>query len=224
MRSKASNPPEQVMNLKFDPTQILTAWTALIAILSLVNKYGLGKLSPNVARFVSALISLPTGHLANFIEDIETLLRDTGVLPPKPPTGGSSTGSPSSIKPPNRPPPPNAARGRIGFGFVGCLALGLSLAQVGCTPAQQAQFDQIEQIVLADLAQGKPRAEILVDVGNALAGKPGADAAIVLVDVLTFLIDAKILPPNVIPLASEYLTQTKPEAAAHRAALKIEAP
>jgi hypothetical protein len=199
------------MNFHLDPAQIITGWTALIAVLSLVNKFGLGKLSPNVARFVSALISLPTGHLANAIEDVETLLRDTGVLPPKPPAASGAAGSPS--KPPSKPPPPNAAHGLVGFGMVlvGCLSL------IGCTPAQQAQFNQIEQIVVADLSEGKTRAEILVDVGNALAGKPGADAAIVLADVLAFLIDAKVLPPNVVPLASEYLTQTKPEAAAHRA-------
>jgi hypothetical protein len=77
-------------------------------------------------------------------------------------------------------------------------------------------FSKIEQVVLDDLAAGKTRVQIEVDVGNALAGQPGADVAIVLEDVLTFLIDAGYIPPNLIPQAHMMLAEERPIAESHR--------
>lgn len=189
---------------KLDPAQIITGWTAIIAVVSLANKFILGPFAPNIARLVSALISIPTGHLANLIEDLQQLWKD--ISNPPPPVGPNGSGGTS----PPKPPPPASLK--VGLAMIAAF-LGFNVA---CTPAQQAVFSKIEQIVLDDLAAGKTRAQIEIDVGNALAGQPGADAAIVLEDVLTFLIDAGYIPPNVLPAAKTMLTEEKPLAEAHR--------
>jgi hypothetical protein len=90
----------------------------------------------------------------------------------------------------------------------------------GCTPAQQAYFGQIGQIVLDDLALGKTRAQIEQDIGRALAGQVGVDVAIILDDVLTVLIDAGLIPVGVLPAAKTMLAEVHPVALAHRAAVK----
>jgi len=202
--------------MKLDPTQIITGWTALIAVVSIVNKFLLGPFAPNVARFISAIISIPSGHIANAIEDLVQLWGD--ITPPPPPVGPNASGGTSTPK-----PPPPAAMRNVGFGLGGLvIAFGLVFGgaaiagDVGCTPAQQAMFSKVEQVVLDDLAAGKTRAQIEVDVGNALAGQPGADVAIVLEDVLTFLIDAGYVPANVLPQARMMLAEERPLAEAHR--------
>jgi hypothetical protein len=196
------------MHLNLDPTQLLTVWPVIIAIVSLVNKFGLGKVWPNGARLISALISLPTGHLANFLEDLETLWKD--INSPPPPVGPNASGGTS----PPKPPPPVSMR-NVGFGLIGATLIGLN---TGCTPAQGALFSKVEQVVLDDLAAGKTRRQIEIDVGNALAGQPGADVAIVLEDVLTFLIDAGYIPSNLLPQAQTMLAEERPIAEAHRVA------
>jgi hypothetical protein len=196
-----------------DPTQIVTAWTAVIAVLSLANKFVLAPFAPKVARFVSAIISLPTGHLANFIEDIQQLYADVTGGPPT----GSSTGSPPASPPPS-PKPPTAIRGKVGlatlFGFV----MLLGLIPAACTPAQQALEAKVEQMILNDLAAGKTATQIEADIGQLVAGQPGADAVVILNDALAFLIDIGVIPPGFIPQAQAMLTEVKPVAMAHRAA------
>lgn len=78
----------------------------------------------------------------------------------------------------------------------------VGVAASACTPAQSAELSQVEGIVLGDLKAGKTKADVLKDVANALAGKPGVDAAQVLLDALTTLIDLGYLPPNLLATAS----------------------
>jgi hypothetical protein len=106
-----------------------------------------------------------------------------------------------------------------------CLGLGsAALSTASCTPAQFANDVQetmrVAQIVLSDLGQGKTKAQILVDVGAELGGKPGvavADAVIAAVDLLEAL---NLIPQNI--LASAHLLKSdlladKAAAAAARA-------
>jgi hypothetical protein len=87
-----------------------------------------------------------------------------------------------------------------------CLGLGsAALSSTGCTKAQAAYDVQetmrVAEIVLADLTAGKTRAEILVDVGQELGGKPGvavADAVIAAVDLLEAL---NLIPQNILAKA-----------------------
>lgn len=104
-----------------------------------------------------------------------------------------------------------------------CLALGASVLGIGatvsaCTPAQQAEWSQIEQTVLSDLAAGKTREQILADVGSIVAGRPGADVAIILDDALEFLIDAGVIPADVLRAATKMHAEEHPIAQARRAA------
>jgi hypothetical protein len=209
-----------LFHFKFDPTQIITAWTMSIAVISLLNKFLLMPYLPNVARFISAIISIPTGHLANFIEDIQQLWTDVIGGPPAPPAGPTIVS-----KPTNPPPPPAALRGRVGFAVAACAVLACAITAGGaiesCTPAQSATWTKVEEIVLADIQAGKSEPQIEQDVAQVLAGQPGVDAVIVLNDVLTFLIDTGTIPPNWLPRAQVMLAQVGPEAIAHRAALKV---
>lgn len=120
------------------------------------------------------------------------------------------------------PPPPNA--GRVGLARLVSRTAMILVVMVGgevaitalvdCTPAQQALQTQIEQTVLADLAEGKTRAQILEDVGRLLAGQPGADVGLAVADAISFLIDIGVIPPNVLPAAKEMLTTLRADHAA----------
>ncbi len=113
-----------MFHLKFDPAQIVTTWTAAIAVLSLANKFLLMPFAPNVARFVSAILSIPSGHLANFLEDIKQLLGD--VTPPPPPAAGSGPASPPKATPTQSPPPASLfTAGPVALACSGLLACGL---------------------------------------------------------------------------------------------------
>jgi hypothetical protein len=186
--------------------QIIGIWTSIIGALSLINKYGLGKLAPKVARFVSAIISIPSGHLANFIEDIEQLVADI--------RGGGTPPSPPPVAPPASPPGPPVAM-RVGLATL----LGFGLIACG-TPAQQAVEAKVEQTVLADIVAGKTLQQIEADVAQLVAGQPGADAVIITNDILAFLVDIGVIPPNVLPQAKAMLVEVQPVAVAHRAAAK----
>jgi hypothetical protein len=85
-----------------------------------------------------------------------------------------------------------------------------------CTPAQQAVETKVEQTILADLAAGKNLAQIETDVATLLAGQPGADAVIVVNDVLAMLIDLGVIPHGLLPQAKAMLEQSRMNAAAHR--------
>jgi hypothetical protein len=205
------------MQLKFDITQIITAWTATIAFISIVNKYILQPYLPKAARFVSAVISIPSGHLANAIEDFEQLWNDLQPPPPPPPANGGN--GPVISAPPNPPPPPAATRGRIGLGLIAVAVLTL----LGCTPAQFADdVQKATAIVIADLEVGRTEPQIEADVAQALAGQPGADVVIVVNDILRVLVDTHVInPPPWLETAKARLASVAPVAAAHRAALKV---
>jgi hypothetical protein len=64
------------MSTQWTPTEIITTWTSAIAVASLLNKFALQPYLPKVARLLSAIISIPSGHIANLIEDVETLWND----------------------------------------------------------------------------------------------------------------------------------------------------
>lgn len=194
------------MHLKLDPSQLLTIWPVIIAVLSLLNKFALSPFAPNVARFISAVISIPTGHLANFIEDIQQLIKD--VTAPPPPAGPNGSGGSPGNGP--KPPPPAALR----VGLAGAALIGLNAS---CAPAQQAVEAKVEQVILDDLAAGKTLPQIEADVAQLVAGQPGADAAIIVNDVLAFLIDIGVIPPGILPQARMMLAEVAPEATLHRA-------
>ena len=138
-------------------------------------------------------------------------------------TGGGSTPKGAAAdrirRKSSRPPPPNA--GRVGLALVLHTAMILSVlaaAEVGigavvtdCTPAQQALQQQIEQAILADLAAGKTRTQVIVDVGALLAGQPGADVARIVADAIAFLIDTGVIPPNILPAAKTMLGEIQAE-------------
>lgn len=87
---------------------------------------------------------------------------------------------------------------------------------VACTPAQKAEVQSIEALVAKDLAAGDSLPQVEADVAKLIAGQPGADAVIVLNDALILLIDAGILPPNLLSVAETMLASEAPKAAAHR--------
>ena len=124
-----------------------------------------------------------------------------------------------------RPPPPPGA-GRVGLAMIFWIALAggtfaTSMIFVeACTPAEQALQQRIEQTILADLAAGKTRTQIIVDVGQLLAGQPGADVALIVADAITFLIDTGVIPPNVLPAAKTMLAELQAEHAAAKAVVK----
>lgn len=111
---------------------------------------------------------------------------------------------------PAKPPgPPTAARRTLltvrslaMFVPVGLLAFVLS-----CTAAQQATWTRVEQVVFDDLAQGKSRQQIEVDVGTVLAGQVGADIARIVDEAIVLLLDTGAIPPNVIPIAQQRLAE-----------------
>jgi hypothetical protein len=211
------------MHLTLNPAEIITGWTALVAVLSLVNKYIIGAAFPNAARFISALISLPIGHLANVIEDIQQLVSD--VTPPPAPPG--PTPPAVVVAPPAPPADPPPAAARIGLAFAVAIAVaGLVLfgAQTGCTPAQSAEMVNVETTILGDLAANKSQAQIEQDVariiGNGVipgGGNIGVDVVIVLDDALVLLIDSGTLTPAELTAAQTLLGQVHPTAVGHRA-------
>ena len=204
------------MHLTLNPAEIITGWTALVAVLSLTNKYILGAYLPNVSRFVSLVISIPIGHIANAIEDAETLITD---LTPPPPPG--PTPPPVVVAPPDAPPTPPAAA-RLAFNliagiFATALAVGGLLAFGGCTPAQRAEVANIDAIVLGDLVENKSQKQIEEDVAQAIGGNLGTDVVILVDDALTLLIDTNKLTPAELTAAQTLLGQVHPTAMGHRA-------
>jgi hypothetical protein len=110
------------------------------------------------------------------------------------------------ITPPNSPPkPPSPPAGLAVFAMFLLSATtvigigGVTITTTSCTPAQQALEAKIEQTVLADLAAGKTRQQIEVDIGTLVAGQTGADIALIVDDAIIVLIDIGVIPPNLLP-------------------------
>jgi hypothetical protein len=77
-----------------------------------------------------------------------------------------------------------------------------------CTPAQNAVLNQIDQDVLADLKAGKGADVIASDVcrdlgGSALTDAICAKAVVIAEDVVTYLIDAAVVPPAALQHTTE---------------------
>lgn len=85
-------------------------------------------------------------------------------------------------------------------------ALAIACVLAGCAPAQTPNnvLATVEQVVIADLVAGKTLAQVEQDVARALGGSPAADVTMVVQDVLAVLIDTGVLPPSLLPLASQY--------------------
>ena len=192
------------MNLaNWTPTEIITAWTSTIAVVSLVNKFVVMPAAPTVGRWVSAIISIPSGHLANLLEDLAVIFADvTGGGPP----AGSPPNHPDA-SPPNHPKDGGSNLQRRGFMPT---LFGLLIAPVvavlfgACTPAQVAQQTQIEQTVLNDLKAGKSFPAIEADVCAIVdpsSPQTCTVGAVIVNDAVTLLIDLGVIPANLIPSA-----------------------
>lgn len=85
--------------------------------------------------------------------------------------------------------------------------VGAAAATESCTPAQQALFDQVDNLVLADIRAGDVLNQIETDVAKLVAGQPGADVVMIVDDALALLIDLNAIPPNLIPTAIKMRTE-----------------
>jgi hypothetical protein len=79
------------------------------------------------------------------------------------------------------------------------IAIFMVCAAFACTPANQAEATQIENVVLADLAKGDSLEQIEADVATIVAGKPGADVVVIVNDALQLLVDLGLIPANELP-------------------------
>jgi len=82
---------------------------------------------------------------------------------------------------------------------ISLIAGGFAILLSACTPAEDATYKKIEDIVLADLTNG-----VALDVieGAIAAYVPqGQDVDVVLNDIISFLHDDGVLPPSVLPVA-----------------------
>jgi hypothetical protein len=88
----------------------------------------------------------------------------------------------------------------------------------GChpTPAQQAEINNIETVVLADVQAGKTYEQIVADVAQIVApGTAGTIISTLVNDALQFLVDAGVLSAEKLLQAKAMLAQhTTPAAAA----------
>jgi hypothetical protein len=74
-----------------------------------------------------------------------------------------------------------------------------------CTPAQQAMFGKIENLVLADIEAGKTRQQIEADVGQLLAGQVGVDIVAAVDAAITLLLASGQIPVGFVPQAKAML-------------------
>ena len=208
-------------SITLNVANVLAAWTALCALVSLLNKYIITPNWPTVGRVMSALLNILPGHIGQLITDVQAILNDLKT-PPAPPANGGDAPPPAA---PVTPPPPPATS-RVGLAMLG--AVGLFSLQTGafalttseltaCTPAQQAEVKSVEQTILHDLSQGKTLEQTELDVATIIAGQPGADAVIVFNDALALVIDAGWVPADLMQEALQWLSQIAPIAAEHRA-------
>ena len=202
-------------HLSVDPASVVAAWVSLCAAISLVNKYVVTPYFPMAARIISLPLNILPAHVGQLITDIEAIIADIKNPPPAAPTATAPTT-------PTVPPatPPSTSRMGLAAGafalIFGIQTVAFGAAVTGCTPAQQAEADTIEQLVLHDLAAGKSDPQIEADIASSLAGQVGTDAVVILNDVLTFLLDAKAIPADLMSAALAMKSNVAPTAAAHR--------
>jgi hypothetical protein len=96
-----------------------------------------------------------------------------------------------------------------GMSGVLLLAGALGLSNTSCKGVNFPQLDKVEQIVLNDLAScGATPAcvqQMESDVATLIAGQAGADAVKLLNDALTLLVDAGLVPADLLPKARSVL-------------------
>ena len=93
-------------------------------------------------------------------------------------------------------------------------ALGVAGSyESACTPAQQAEVTLIENWVQADLGLGMSTEAMVLDITKRLAqqaiGTVGLDVYQIVLDAVTLLIDAGVLPPSVLPAANAARAELK---------------
>lgn len=204
-------------HLSIDPASVVATWVSICAAVSLLNKYVVAPLSPMAAKIIALPLNILPAHVGQLITDIEAIIADI--------KGGSASGGGSGTAPPADPPiakpPTNARMGLAAFGFATIFAvqtIAFGAAVTGCTPAQQAEAQSLEQLVLHDIQLGKGEQAIEADIAAQLAGQPGVDVVIVLNDILQFLIDAGVVPADLVSNTLALKASVAPKAAAHRAA------
>lgn len=129
-----------ITKISLDAANVIAAWTAVCAAVSLVNKYLVAPYLPNVARAVSAGLSIMPGHVGQLITDIQAIIADVRKGPPATPPG-----DPTATSTPNATPKaPTNNRGRIGLAMAGAAALialtvgSFSVTTTGCGGVQLA--------------------------------------------------------------------------------------
>lgn len=189
---------------------LLMAWPVATALFSLL--YTQFEALPRVHAVLSALASLGI--------DLPTLWDALGrFISKKPPSaGGGAKPSPDTVQrgqsiPVSLQPP--ASKRVAGWpmwwaGPIVVLALAFvpAVAMTGCTPAQTAELQNIENVVMADLSNGKTLQQIEDDVATIAVGKVGPALVAIVDDALAFLIDSGLVPASILPTAQKYHSLT----------------
>ena len=204
-------------HLSVDPTSVVTAWVSLCAAVSLFNKYVVAPNFPTVAKFIALPLNILPAHVGQLITDIEAIIADIKGPPAAPPVDPSANAPVASAT----KPPTTTRMGLAAFGFATIFAvqtIAFGAAVTGCTPAERAEAQTIEQLVLHDIQAGKGEQQIEADIAAQLAGQPGVDVVIILNDALAFLIDIGAIPSDLMGAALNMKASVAPKAIAHRAA------
>lgn len=204
-------------HLSIDPASVVATWVSICAAVSLVNKYVVTPIFPLAGRILSAGLNILPAHLGALVTDIETIIADIKG-PPAPPADLNGT---APTTPPVAKPPTSARMGLAAAAFATLFTAQTAMfgvATQGCTPAQQAEAQSLEQLVLHDIQLGKGEEAIEADIASQLAGQPGVDAVIVLNDILQFLLDAGMIPADLVANTLNLKASVAPKAIAHRAA------
>lgn len=204
-------------HLSIDPASVVATWVSICAAVSLLNKYIVSPMFPMAARIIALPLNILPAHVGQLITDIEAIIADI-----RGGGTGSNTGDPTTPTiPPAAKPPTTTRMGLAAFGFATIFAvqtIAFGAAVTGCTPAERAEAQTIEQLVLHDIQAGKGEQQIEADIAALLAGQPGVDVVIILNDALAFLIDIGAIPSDLMGAALNMKTSVAPKAIAHRAA------
>lgn len=108
--------------------------------------------------------------------------------------------------PPSNPPGPGATGVML---FIGIVTLSLGLGGCAQVKAAMPMFDALAAVIAQDFEEGKSDAQIASDACRALGGTAQTDAAcasveIVVQDVVTVLIDMRVLSPAARIRAAQY--------------------
>jgi hypothetical protein len=103
--------------------------------------------------------------------------------------------------------------------LIASMSLGaIGAVAINCTPAQQAETQQIENVVLADLKAGKTLPQIEDDVAAiVLPGQAGADIVTIVNDAISLLVDVGVISGDLVAKAKTLQAEL---ATKHAAGLK----